>query len=159
VWEFDFVDSTQKMKPIGVDYFKMPTQALISRIDTNKINSLLLQSFNKFRADYGKPPVFEDPIMTKQCKSYALKLHDNYEHDKSLTKNQSENIGSINYILLGNIDIEKQDINLIISECVFDLFVSSEGHMRLLLSDEFKNYGFGISQNKSGFKICIRGRK
>jgi uncharacterized protein YkwD len=62
-------------------------------------------------------------------------------------------------VLLGNIDPNKQDINLIISQCVFDIFTSSEGHMRVLLSDEYKFFGFGVSQGKSGFKICIRGRK
>ena len=159
VWEYEYKDGIQKMKPINSENFKMPTKELISKIDTTVINGLLLKSFNQFRSDYGKGEVNEDPKMTNQCKSYAKRLHKKYEHDKNVPDGHYEDIASISFVLLGNIDPYKQDINLIISQCVFDIFTSSEGHMRVLLSDEYKYFGFGASQGKSGLKICIRGRK
>ena len=104
------------MKPIGADYFNFSTKDLISKINTNKINKVLLSPFNKFKSDYNLVSILEHKEMTKQFKTYALRLFDEYEHDKNLPEGHSGNIASISFLLLGNVDKNKLDINRVISD-------------------------------------------
>ena len=70
VWEYVSKDS-KMIVPKGGGSFSFPSEEMIGKIDTNKINSYMLESFNKFRSEYGKSPVIEDKDLTKKCKSYA----------------------------------------------------------------------------------------
>jgi uncharacterized protein YkwD len=129
---------------------------MLSSIDTNKINSYLLKSFNDFRSDYGKPKVIEDNDLSSQSKSYAKKLSSNFTHDPNMPSNQDEVIATINYVLISKFDYKSSDINKLIADCCFDIFISSNGHMGMLLSDNYKLYGFGVYQNERSFSVCVR---
>lgn len=139
--------------------FSYPSLDVLDKIDTVIINGYLLESFNKFRSDYGKPSVYEDPILTSQSKSYAKQLNNNFVHDPNIPKTNDEVIANISFILISKIDCNKFNINKIISDCVFDIFISSDDHMSMLLNDSYSKFGFGVVQNKSSFSICIRALK
>ena len=86
VWEYVSKDS-KMIVPKGGGSFSFPSEEMIGKIDTNKINSYMLESFNKFRSEYGKSPVIEDKDLTKKCKSYAKCLVNEFKHDPNLPNN------------------------------------------------------------------------
>lgn len=157
VWAFS--KTTKRITPINGRNFSYPSSEMLSKIDTLKISSYLLISFNNFRSDYGKPSVTESKEMTKQSKSYAKKLSESFCHDVNLSENEDEVIATINFILISKIDYNSTDVNKVIADCIFDIFISSDSHMNMLLNSEHTTYGFGVYQNKSSFSICIRSTK
>jgi uncharacterized protein YkwD len=155
VWEYVSSDS-KRITPKGGGSFSFPSQDLINKIDTNKINSYMLESLNEFRKDYGKSPVTEDKDLTKMSKSYAKCLSKDFKHDPNLPNNNSENIAELNFMLFTKIDLNKYDINKVIADCCFDIFIRSNGHMGMLLDDKAKKYGFGIYKSTHSLMICVR---
>lgn len=142
---------------------------MFSKIDINKINSMLLTSFNNFRKDYNKRPVKENVDLSKLCSEYANTLTtENFGHIPDLQKiteaefngydYEGEVISTSSLYSYSRVDLDKQDINKIIADSFFDGFVSSPSHMRILLQDEYSyEYGFGISIRKDGdIFICSR---
>jgi uncharacterized protein YkwD len=157
VWSFD--KNTKNFSPKDGSNFSYPSSDLLSKIDTSKISDLLLESLNNFRKDYNKPPVTENSEMSKMATLYAKNLSNNFCHDVNLPKNQAEVIATINYILISKIDHNTSDVNKIIADCVFDIFVGSDNHTAMLLNDDYQIYGFGIYQNKFSFSICVRSTR
>ena len=72
VWEYVSKDS-KMIVPKGGGSFSFPSEEMIGKIDTNKINSYMLESFNNFRKSYGKSPVTEDKDLTKKSKGLKKK--------------------------------------------------------------------------------------
>jgi uncharacterized protein YkwD len=126
------------------------------KIDTNKINSYMLESLNKFRKDYGKSSVTEDNNLTKSSKLYAKSLSKEFKHDYDRTDKTSEVIAKLNFIMFTKVDLKKYDINKVIADCCFDIFIRSYGHMSILLDENAKYFGFGLYQTSNYFMICIR---
>lgn len=157
VWSFN--KDTKNFLPKDGGNFSYPSSDLLSKIDTSKISDLLLESLNNFRKDYNKPPVTENSEMSKMATLYAKNLSNNFCHDVNLPKNQAEVIATINYILISKIDHNTSDVNKIIADCVFDIFVGSDNHTAMLLNDDYQIYGFGIYQNKFSFSICVRSTR
>ena len=155
VWEYVSKDS-KRIVPKGGGSFSFPSEDMIKKIDTNKINSYMLESFNKFRNDYGKSPVTEDKDLTKKSKSYAKCLVNEFKHDPNLPNNNAENIAELNFILFTKIDLNKYDINKVIADCCFDIFIRSKGHMEMLLCETTNKYGFGIYKSTHSIMICLR---
>ena len=98
VWEYVSKDS-KMIVPKGGGSFSFPSEEMIEKIDTIKINSYMLESFNKFRSDYDKSPVTEDKDLTKESKSYAKCLVNEFIHDPNLPNNNAENIAELNFML------------------------------------------------------------
>lgn len=157
VWDLD--RTTNTITPKNGKGFDLPKKEFIQTFDTNKINEHLLNSMNEFRMFYGSPPVLEDKELTTNSKIYSKKLSESFQHDINLPKNNSEMITKINFILLTKVDTTKYDINKIIADCYFDIFVASPSHMKLLLDPNMTHYGFGLYQDKMKFNICVRGMK
>lgn len=157
VWSFN--KDTKSFTPKGGGNFSYPSPDLLSKIDTSKINDLLLESLNNFRKDYNKPPVTESLEMSKMATLYAKNLSNNFCHDVNLPKNQGEVIATINFAFISKIDHNTSDVNKIIADCVFDIFVASDNHTDMLLNDDYKIYGFGIYQNTFSFSICVRATR
>lgn len=155
VWEY-VSDDSKRIIPKGGGSFSFPSQELIDKIDTNKINSYLLESLNKFRKDYGKSPVNEDKDLTKSSKIYAKSLSKEFKHDHNRTDKTSEVIARLNFIMFTKIDLKNYDLNKVIADCCFDIFIRSDGHMSILLDENAKYYGFGLYQTSNYFMICIR---
>lgn len=158
VWEYVSKDS-KMIVPKGGGSFSFPSEEMIGKIDTNKINSYMLESFNNFRKSYGKSPVTEDKDLTKKSKSYAKCLVSDFKHDYNRTENSSEVIAELNFMLFTKIDLNKYDINKVIADCCFDIFIRSKDHMSILLDDESSKYGFGIYKSTHSIMICVRGMK
>lgn len=154
VWTYS--KETKEIIPKNGGRFSFPSFELLSKIDTSEIRSLLLESFNKFRNDYNKPPVIEDSEMSTLATIYAKKLSNNFCHDVNLPKNQSESISNINYVLISKIDHVNENVNQVIAECFFDIFICSDNHTLMLLDEKQTKYGFGFHQNKISFSVCIR---
>lgn len=125
-------------------------------IDTNKIKSLLLTSFNEFRRDYGKPSVTGDDNLTKQSFVYSRCLVNKFKHDYSLKGYWTECIATFSVYHLTSIKKSDGDVNKIISDCLIDVFVYSVGHTEILLSENL-NYGVGFTLKNNTFYIVIRG--
>jgi hypothetical protein len=86
VWSLN--KDTKSFTPKGGGNFSFTSPDLLSKIDTSKINDLLIESLNNFRKDYNKPPVTESLEMSKMATLYAKNLSNNFCHDVNLPKNQ-----------------------------------------------------------------------
>jgi hypothetical protein len=156
VWDYD--TSLHRITPKNSESFSSMKFKLNNIIDTNKIYGFLLESFNKFRKEYGSSAVQIDTFLQSQCKTYSKNLYNSFKHDTNLPKTQSEVIAKLNHILLSNVDTTKFDINKVIADCVFDIFSSSYGHMSILLDERTPYFGFGLNFSQSTILICVRGR-
>jgi uncharacterized protein YkwD len=157
VWLFDYNNKEAVIQPInGSVIFRYDyLESVINQIDTNKIKSYLLESFNEFRNDYGKCPVIENLQLTSDSQKYSKKLVKKYCHDK-ITKG-SECISTLSAITFTLIKKSDGDFNKLVAECIFDIFVSSKAHMDILLDDEYKQFGFGVTIENSDLYIVVRG--
>jgi hypothetical protein len=168
VWRYDY-DKSEWFPKDGGSFTIYDSKKMFSKIDSNKINSMLLTSFNNFRKDYNKRPVNENSDLSKLCSEYVNTLNrENYGHLPNLQKITEDEFLGYEFegeVLLiatlyefSRVDLDKQDINKIISDSFFDGFIGSPSHMRILLQDEYSyEYGFGISIRKDGdVFICSR---
>lgn len=157
------------VKPKDGKYFSMNTKRVKERMDTNKINGYLLSSINEFRKDYGLSYVTENKALTKIAKSYVKTLSNSFSAKHSdLTKNEvigskngnvisgSETIGEISLFMLTNIP-EDRDINKVIADCIFDIFVVCPAHGAVLIKD-CNNYqiGFGVDYRENDIMIVLQ---
>lgn len=157
VWERS-KDDEHLILPKGGGSFSFPSDDMLKQIDTNKINSYMLESFNKFRKDYGKSSAKENKELTLKTKSYAKCLVNEFKHDPTLDHYKySEVIATLHFIMLSKVDFNNIDINKVIADCCFDTFAGSYGHMAILLDENAKSFGFGIYKKGNSIKICIRG--
>ena len=123
-------------------------------VDVDKIKNYLLSSYNQFRSDYGLGPVTEDVKMSKDANIYTTNpLAKQLVHVKG---NFNECLAYLPFTLLSHLDPNKVDINKVIADCYFDRFVGSPGHMAILLKQNVSVAGFGITQDNSGFVLCVR---
>lgn len=156
IWKFENQSKTAVPKNGGrFDMFKV--DSLIGVVDTIKIKKYLSVSFNEFRKDYGKPTVKFSDSLSNVCEKFSRTLTKKYAHSNNIGKNSME---CINLLLMTFLTSTKKidgDINKIIAETVFDSFVRSDDHMDLLLSDNYKTYGFGLTFTDSTINIVIRG--
>lgn len=150
--------TTTEIKPIGGGNFGLNTSYVKTNIDVDKINEYLLQSFNEFRKDYKVSIVTEDDVMSKECESFAKTLNGKLVHSKNRPSNQSECLGSVPFMLLSKVTEKDGDINKIIADCCFDIFIGCPGHTALLLDPKCKTYGFGVNITSSGIDVVVRGR-
>ena len=157
IWAYS--KETKEITPKNGEKFSYPSSELLSKIDTSEIRNLLLKSFNEFRNDYNKPSVLEDSEMTILATIYAKNLSNNFCHDVNLPKDQSESISNINYALISKIDHTNQNVNKVIADCIFDIFICSDNHTLMLLNENDTKYGFGFYLNKYSFSVCIRSRQ
>jgi uncharacterized protein YkwD len=157
VWLFDYNNKEAVTQPInGLVSFRYDyLDSVNAKIDTNKIKSYLLESFNEFRNDYGKCPVIENLQLTSDSQKYSKKLVKKYCHDK-ITKG-SECISMLPLITFTLIKKTDGDFNKLVAESIFDVFVTSKNHMDILLDDEYKQFGFGFTIENSKVHIVVRG--
>lgn len=127
-------------------------------IDVKIIKSYLLQSLNEFRKDYGEGPVKESQYLNKISQNYCNKMSKmpRIKHD-DLNRygiQMSENISDMSTYMFKHLN-EDDDLNKIVADSYFDIFVCSSGHMRILLSDN-EWFGFGLVQRGNFFSIVIK---
>ena len=146
------LDNNMLQPKVGIPSIKV--DHIKNAVDINKVREYLLESYNQFRADYGMNPVSEDLNLSKGANQYAATLNGKpLVHDKGPF---SECMANLYYMNLSHLDPNKVDINKVIADCYFDIFVNSQAHMSILIKPNITVAGFGISQNSAGFVICIR---
>ena len=144
---FNMVTAKNGTFQIKVDHIK-------NAVDVEKIKKYLSSSYNQFRSDYGLGPVTEDVKMSKDANIYTTNpLAKQLVHVKG---NFNECLAYLPFTLLSHLDPNKVDINKVIADCYFDIFVGSPGHMSNLLKPNVSVAGFGITQDNSGFVLCVR---
>lgn len=139
------------------------------KMDTNKVKSYLGESFNDFRVKHGKSKVVINDSLSKKCEQYAKKL--SYKFFKHATEkeigNSIECIGiasyfGLHYIYHRNepyvVNDKTVDVNKMVADLMFEVFLSSNPHMELLLGN-YKNYGIGVKFIDNSYTIVIRGLK
>lgn len=143
--------------------FGFETNHIRPAIDLVKVKSYLAQSYKEFRSDYGLYTPVEDKKMSKQCEVYSKTLinkgvlkHSDYSDSKN---KYSECLGSVNYMTLSHLDTNNIDINKVIADCFFDLFVGCPAHMSILLNENISSVGFGFSEEAGGLVVCFRSKK
>lgn len=147
-------------KPVGKEYFNMKgNDSILNLISVAKIEKDLLTCFNEFRNDYQIPPVREDSTISRKCKAYSKRVFDKFEHDMYRPKNQTECIALIQFFLFNDVKPEDGDINRLVAESCFDIFVGSPAHMSLLLSEKEDVFGFGIHQKGKTISVVVRGTR
>ena len=128
-------------------------------LDVEIVKSHLHTSFNEFRSDYGLSPVKENVDITNRSQDYSVELFDDFKHSDYKEGNYLECIGSFALLSIYSLK-EGEDVNKIISECCFDLFVGSAGHMAMLLKEDNNyEYGYGITIFKNVVKVVIQAEK
>ncbi len=135
------------------------TEHIIPAIDLVKVKSYLTQSYKEFRSDYGLYTPVEDKKMSKQCETYSKTLiNKKLKHSDNKNK-YSECLGNINYLTYSHLDTNNVDINKVIADCFFDLFVGCPGHMSVLLNEDISSVGFGFSEEDGGLVVCFRSKR
>jgi hypothetical protein len=157
VWRSVYVDSTTEVRPKNFKSFGVDLNYLDLKIDPIKIQSYLFESFNQFRKDYGVPIVEEDPELTSNSIEYSKLILRNFVHSKSESKRFEEAICNVPMTMFTRITEKDGDINKIISDCCFDIFVGSPAHMSILLNEDPKRkYGFGITVTNRNISVVVQ---
>ena len=134
----------------GGSFSSSRDEYVLNNINEKKIESYLLEALNKFRADYGKPPVKESAWLTRISDQYAYKIkpgsfsHDDLSKYTGVGVSMSENIALYQVTTFTRITPEDGDINKIIADCYFDAYVHSDWHTDMLLSTKHEWFGFGL---------------
>jgi len=160
VWSFECTEDGHMTVPKGGGSFPFSGEEyIINNIDEKKIESYLLEALNKFRADYGKPPVKQSAWLTKICERYAYKLSSHaFSHDdiSRYKVSMREVITVYDIGTFAHLTKEDGDINKIIADCYFDQYVHSDGHTSMLLSTKHEWFGFGLVINGGEISGVIR---
>ena len=157
VWETEYVDSVSDFKPKNYNGFSFDVSYVKSNINPAKIQGHLHESLNKFRSDYNLNSVVEDTLLTKSSIEYSKQLLVKFKHDENAGKLFSEAIVTIPFILFSRITEKDGDINKIIADCCFDIFVGSPSHMSVLLNENPKRqFGFGITIKDGNIGVVVR---
>jgi len=157
VWRSVYDDSTTEVRPKNFNAFTLDLTYLESKINPTKIQSYLFESFNKFRTDYGVPTVDEDSTLTLKSIEYSKYILSNFVHSKRDSKRSEEAICTIPMTMFSRISEKDGDINKIIADCCFDIFVGSPAHMSILLNEDPKRkYGFGITVTSRNVSIVVQ---
>jgi len=131
---------------------------IVDYINEEKIKSYLLQSLNEFRKDYGKGPVKESEYLNNLAQNYCKTLSTGpFKHD-DLSKQgiqQGENISLARFNMFSHLNKDYGDLDKVVADSYFDIFVHSNPHMSLLLSDN-KWFGFGFVIIDNRFYTVIR---
>lgn len=166
VWKTKYVpnvfDRTKKsiqFTPINSDMFASVKTDILKTVDEAKVQKYMLEAFNQFRTDYKLPTVTENSEMTKQSDEYSSKILVDYKHCPTLPKNQSECLAIIPSMMLSSITTADGDINKIIAECCFDMFVGCPAHMSILLDPLSKTFGFGVTVVDNRVAVTVRGKR
>ena len=128
-------------------------------VNEEEVKYYLHESLNEFRKDYNLNSVVENEYLSKKSQEYSEDLVNEFKHSNYKEGNYLECISSIGVLSLYTIT-KDENVNKIISECCFDSFVGSIGHMKVLLSeDESYEYGFGITITNSRIYVVVRSQK
>ena len=162
VYEGDYDNAgreTRSLQPKEGRYNSFKNDWVNENLDVETVKSHLHTSFNEFRSDYGLPPVKENVDVTNRSQDYSVELFDDFKHSDYKEGNYLECIGSFPLLSIYSLK-EGEDVNKIISECFFDVFVGSAGHMAMLLiEDNNYEYGYGITIYKNSVKIVVQAEK
>ena len=145
-----------------------PNKAYWSKIDTNKVRLYLGKSFNDFRVKHGKSKVVISDSLSKKCEQYAKKLSDKcFKHATEKERgNTNECIGQSSFMVLHYIhhknepiyvDEKTVDVNKMVSDLIFEVFLDSKPHMAILLDESIKTYGIGLKFSNDKNYIVVRG--
>ena len=127
-------------------------------INEEKVKSYLNESFNEFRKDYELYPVKENKKITKRSQEYSKELVKKYKHSDGKNRD-AECIAMFTRLSLHSV-IEGENINKIVSECCFDIFVGSGGHMDILLREDKRyEYGFGVTITDNYIYVVVQAQK
>lgn len=155
VWRFKTEDGHTKICPLDDDSFNGEfCDSVDKKLDINKVKSNLLKSFNEFRNDYGVVSVVEDVNMSLKCELFSKTLVTNFNHDN--IKIGAECIEYFSIYTFTSIKNSDGDFNKIVADCIFDHFVCSKNHMAILLSDKYKNFGFGVTLSKGVLFVVVK---
>jgi len=134
------------------------TDSIDKKINMELVNSYLLKSFNEFRHDYGSSEVTEDVVLSQKSKEYSKKLETNFAHFKNDGSFEFECIVTLPIFVLSQIKPTDGNLNKLISECVFDMFILSNAHMSYLVNSKYKHFGFGLYKSGQNIYVVIRGK-
>ncbi len=127
-------------------------------INEEKVKSYLYESFNEFRKDYELYPVKENKKLTKQSQEYSKQLVKKFKHSNGKNRD-GECIASISRLTINAIK-EGENVNKIIAECCFDIFVGSPSHMKILLKEDKRyEYGFGVTITDDKIFVVLQAQK
>jgi len=157
IWSVDCNGSHMTLTKDGKG-FPLMGFSIVDYIDSEKIKSYFLQSLNEFRKDYGEGPVKESEYLNKLAQNYCKTLSTGpFKHD-DLSKHgiqQTENISLTRFNMFSHLNKDYGDLNKVVADAYFDVFVHSSPHMSLLLSDN-KWFGFGFVVIDNRFYTVIR---
>jgi len=157
VWRSVYDDSTTEVRPKNFNSFTLDLTYLESKINPTKIQSYLFESFNKFRTDYGVPITEEDSTLTLKSIEYSKYILSNFVHSKRDSKRSEEAICTIPMTMFSRISEKDGDINKIIADCCFDIFVGSPAHMSILLNETpNRKFGFGITVTSRNVSVVVQ---
>ena len=172
VWRFEkssvFDSNEVSILPKNDDYFNLVSTYYVKNVDTNLVKKYLLSSFNDFRKDYGLPPVVENTSLDRSATEHSVSMSnlpsDIWEHS-DLKQNEfylsgnivSEVMSGIDVNTFNNLDKSYGDLNKIVADCIFDIFIASDKHSDILLK-KTSNYqvGFGVTFTSWGIMIVIQ---
>lgn len=172
VWKFSYTNIFDKngctVLPKDGDYFQLTSTYYSNNVDTNIVKEYLLSSLNNFRKDYGKLPVVENKRLTEIATEYSNFLstlpseewvHSDLENNEFYLSGNyvAEVLSGIDNMMFNNLNKSHGDINRVVADCIFDIFIISKKHSDILLKDTTKyEVGFGVTFTEWGIMIVIQ---
>lgn len=157
VWVMVNKDDVNALTP-KYGKFNLNTSKIKNNIDIDEVKTLLLESYNQFRKDYGLNSVtIEDKKMSEESSQYSKTLNGSLTHSNS-NNQYNECLAYIPFMLITNVETDNVNLNKVIADCYFDIFVGCPAHMAILLKEDITTAGFGINITDTGIQVCIRNK-
>lgn len=172
IWEkkYDIVKSedgtyetTSVIVPKSGGKFKLLNErqldSIRTLIDFDFVRKHMIVYLNEFRSDYKVPSVVEDNLLSLSSNEYAdyLMRTNQVVHSKHPSKRFEEALVFVPFGLFSRVTKEDGDINILILESCFDIFVGSPAHTSILLNDDpNRTFGAGLSVTDTGFYVVVQ---
>lgn len=156
-------DTTSVIVPKSGGKFKLLNEhdldSIRTSIDFEMVRKNMISYLNEFRSDYKVPSVVENKSLSASSNEYAdyLMRTNQVVHSKHPSKRFEEALVFVPFGLFSRVTKEDGDINVLILESCFDIFVGSPAHTSILLNDDpNRTFGAGISVTDTGFYVVVQ---
>lgn len=156
-------DTTSYVTPKNGGKFKILTvkesDSIFNLIDTVFIRDNLIPYLNLFRSDYGVNPVLENPSLVVSSNEHSVYLMEinKLVHSTHPSKRFEEAVVFVPFGLFSRVTKEDGDINKLILEGCFDIFIGSPAHTAILLNkDPVRTFAVGVCFVHSGYYVVVQ---
>lgn len=156
-------DTTSYITPKVGGKFKILTEkesdSILNLIDSEFVRENLISYLNLFRSDYKIGPVLENQNLLESSNEHSIYLMETNQlvHSKNSSERFEEAVVFVPFGLFSRITKEDGNINELILEGCFDIFVGSPAHTSILLNkDPVRTFAVGVCFTNTGYYVVVQ---